>query len=170
MNVIASPSLCAFLFVIAGLIQCAAVASASAPDCDGPLETITLQAASEVSGGTTHISLVLTNNSARSIRLLALGVGRTYAWEIVPTAIPFNLSPPPGWNANLSLEYEGSHLSLVWNALEPSAYLTIGSALRGFAFSLPGEQDPSASLPFRVLFSDGSCGWSSWKLTSQRDR
>lgn len=100
------------------------------------------------------------NQGDLGVRLINLGTGAYRRWEIDPESIPEPTDSPTGWDGRLSIEYEGTHMKIVWAPVTVGDYVAPGAELTGFGFSLDAGATLPANLPFQAMFADGTCVWS----------
>ena len=128
--------------------------------CNGPNSDIRLRILSKTAAPDRRFNLSLQNNSNLPIRLLVLGSGEFRSWQADPGSEPEAITSPPGWQGRLAFEHEGTHMAIVWYALEATSYISPGHQAAGFGFTLRRSADRPQTLPFQVMFSDGMCIWS----------
>lgn len=127
--------------------------------CTGPSSDVELRILSKTSTPDSRFTLGLQNDSGLAIRLFILGSGEFRSWQAEPGSEPEAIISPPGWQGRLAFEHEGTHMTIVWNALEAASYISPGDHTGGFGFMLPRSADRPRTLPFQVMFSNGMCIW-----------
>lgn len=127
--------------------------------CKSSNSDVQLRILSKTAAPDRNFNLSLQNNSDLPIRLFLLGSGEFRSWQAEPGSEPEAITSPPGWQGRLAFEHEGTHMTIVWNALEATSYIFPGNYAAGFGFTLRWSAEQPQTLPFQVMFSDGTCIW-----------
>ncbi len=108
----------------------------------------------------TSVRISFQNQGDLGVRLISLGSGAYRSWKIDPKSIPEPIDSPTGWDGRLAIEYEGTHMKIVWAPATVGDYVAPGDKLTGLGFSLDVGATLPANLPFQAMFADGTCVWS----------